>query len=229
MQWNELEKSGNPTHSDEVNNLISVVMKKEVRKQGKPTQADRSFKKPEFDQAMEILSSFLNFDHKCYYTAMGKFQFHFIARLDNTCQVKKDTLGPCCQFPFALMVVTVGNLGTYSFKKAWWKWKKCQQDVYADAMLPWPDVKVVPKLCIGGLCKYALKEKVGISNSWLLENAMPGIAMYDDEQVAAVCPDISSRIKAAYNRLSSCCCFQMRENLVKMLKTCLSMPIYIPR
>eukprot|EP00957_Ditylum_brightwellii_P173623 13218597-Ditylum_brightwellii.AAC.1 len=35
---------------------------------------------------------------------MGKFQFHLIARLDDTCHVKKDTLVPCFQFPFALMV-----------------------------------------------------------------------------------------------------------------------------
>eukprot|EP00957_Ditylum_brightwellii_P110216 8407033-Ditylum_brightwellii.AAC.1 len=103
MQWNKLEKSGNPTCLDEVNDLISVVMKKEVRKQGKPTQADRPFEKPDFKQKMEILSSFPNFDHKCHYTTMGKFQFHLIARLDVTCQVKKDTLVPCVQFPFALM------------------------------------------------------------------------------------------------------------------------------
>eukprot|EP00957_Ditylum_brightwellii_P022336 1685721-Ditylum_brightwellii.AAC.1 len=61
-------------------------MKKEVRKQGKPTQADRPFEKPEFEQAMEILFSFPDFDCKCRYTTMGKFQFHLIGRLDSTCQ-----------------------------------------------------------------------------------------------------------------------------------------------
>eukprot|EP00957_Ditylum_brightwellii_P166155 12649600-Ditylum_brightwellii.AAC.1 len=79
-------------------------MKKEVRKQGKPTQVDRPFKKPEFEQAMEILSSFPDFNCKHRYTTMDKFQFHLIARLDNTYQVKKDTLVPCFQFPFDLMV-----------------------------------------------------------------------------------------------------------------------------
>eukprot|EP00957_Ditylum_brightwellii_P183702 13992225-Ditylum_brightwellii.AAC.1 len=64
-----------------------------------------------------------------------------------------------------------GNLGTRSFIKfgtthpwqcgcikndvnvrARWIWKKRQQDVYADVTLPWPDVKVASKLCIGGPC-----------------------------------------------------------------------------
>eukprot|EP00957_Ditylum_brightwellii_P099982 7619472-Ditylum_brightwellii.AAC.1 len=35
---------------------------------------------------------------------MGKFQFHLIGRLDDTCYVKKDTFVPCFKSPFALMV-----------------------------------------------------------------------------------------------------------------------------
>eukprot|EP00957_Ditylum_brightwellii_P184743 14070842-Ditylum_brightwellii.AAC.1 len=46
MQWNKISKCGNPSRSNEVNNLISVVMKKEVKKLGKATQADRPFEKP---------------------------------------------------------------------------------------------------------------------------------------------------------------------------------------
>eukprot|EP00957_Ditylum_brightwellii_P074317 5646754-Ditylum_brightwellii.AAC.1 len=38
-------------------------------------------------------------------------------------------------------------------------------------------------------------------------------AVYDDGQAAAVCPEISSRIKAAYNRISSCRHLQMRRIL----------------
>eukprot|EP00957_Ditylum_brightwellii_P063997 4854643-Ditylum_brightwellii.AAC.1 len=102
-------------------------------------------------------------------------------------------------------------------------------------MLPWPDVKVASKLCVGGPCKYALKEKAEILDSWLLEQVMTSIAgvfdqqtalvlsflllwaVYDDGQVAAVCPEISSRIKAVYNRLSSRCHQQIGENPVKKL------------
>eukprot|EP00957_Ditylum_brightwellii_P129229 9857051-Ditylum_brightwellii.AAC.1 len=85
MQWNKLSNTGNPTRSDGVNDLISVIMKKEVRKLGKSMQADRPFEKPEFEQAMVLLSSFPDFDHKRRYTAMGKFQFHLIVKLDDTC------------------------------------------------------------------------------------------------------------------------------------------------
>ena len=48
--------------------------------------------------------------------------------------------------------------------RARWKRGKCQQDVYVDVMLPWPDVKVASKLCIGGPCHYNLKEGIGVSD-----------------------------------------------------------------
>eukprot|EP00957_Ditylum_brightwellii_P150568 11465294-Ditylum_brightwellii.AAC.1 len=53
---------------------------------------------------MEILESFLDINWKWRYPVMAKFQFHLIARLDDTCHVKRDTLMPFFQFPFALMV-----------------------------------------------------------------------------------------------------------------------------
>eukprot|EP00957_Ditylum_brightwellii_P033968 2572868-Ditylum_brightwellii.AAC.1 len=98
LQWNELLHVGN------VNDLISVVMKKKIRKQRKPSQADRAFEKPEFEQVMAIFETFPDFDPKRCYPAMEKFQFHIIARLDDTCQVKRDVVMPCFQFPFALIV-----------------------------------------------------------------------------------------------------------------------------
>lgn len=39
--WNAIMHSGNPTRSVPVNNLIKAVKKKEVRRQGKPSQARR--------------------------------------------------------------------------------------------------------------------------------------------------------------------------------------------
>eukprot|EP00957_Ditylum_brightwellii_P058877 4464494-Ditylum_brightwellii.AAC.1 len=79
-------------------------MKKEVQKQEKVSRSDQSFKKPQFEQAMEILESIPDIDWKQCYPAMTKFQFHLIVRLDKTCHVKRDTLMLCFQFPFALMV-----------------------------------------------------------------------------------------------------------------------------
>eukprot|EP00957_Ditylum_brightwellii_P184203 14030648-Ditylum_brightwellii.AAC.1 len=43
MQWNELTKVGNPTRSEDINDLIQVVIRKECCKQGKLSRADRGF------------------------------------------------------------------------------------------------------------------------------------------------------------------------------------------
>ena len=46
-------------------------------------------------------------------------------------------------------------------------------DTYIDVDLPYPDAKVEAALCIGGACKYVLKENCGIADDWLLEHVVP--------------------------------------------------------
>jgi hypothetical protein len=52
--------------------------------------------------------------------------------------------------------------------------------------LHWPDLKVASKLCIGGPCKYALKEGSGLSDDWLVQNVTPNIADVYGAEVAAI-------------------------------------------
>ena len=48
-------------------------------------------------------------------------------------------------------------------------------DTYIDVGLPYPDAKVAAALCIGGACKYVLKENFGVADDWLLEYVVPNI------------------------------------------------------
>ena len=41
MQWNEQSKVGNPTRSKAVNQLLLYILRKEVRRQGRPSKARR--------------------------------------------------------------------------------------------------------------------------------------------------------------------------------------------
>eukprot|EP00957_Ditylum_brightwellii_P106088 8092094-Ditylum_brightwellii.AAC.1 len=103
MVWNELMKVGNPTNSKDVNDLIGVVILKEIWKQGQPLYSDQSFEEPDVEQAMQILLSFPDFLKRRKYATMFMFQIHFVACLDDTCHVKKENITPCFQFPIALL------------------------------------------------------------------------------------------------------------------------------
>jgi hypothetical protein len=105
MAWNELSPlAGNPTRSVAANDLIKAVKKKEVWKQGKASKADRATEKAESEQMIRILESFDD-DSQCYmYPTMFKFQFHMVARLDDTARLEKMDIKPCPEFPFAALL-----------------------------------------------------------------------------------------------------------------------------
>ena len=46
---------GNPTKFTVVNDLINLVTMKEVRKQGKASQARKKFEQPEYEKVMDLL------------------------------------------------------------------------------------------------------------------------------------------------------------------------------
>jgi len=54
MPWNALANRpvGNPTKSIAANNLMKIVEKKEVRRQGKPSQARKPFTEDEYEFVM---------------------------------------------------------------------------------------------------------------------------------------------------------------------------------
>jgi hypothetical protein len=121
-----------------------------------------------------------------------------------------------------------------------WKGKARVSDLYADVTLPWPDIKVASKLCIGGPCKYVLKEGCGLSNNWLVAHVAPNIsqvygeeasailgkallwAIFDDVVSARVPPPICTRVLAAYNSLDAQHRLQNGENPVKKIRLAVS-------
>ena len=102
VAWNEETKSGNPTRSVRLNDLIKLVKKKEVRKLGKMSQAHRAFEKSEFEWMLKRLRGSECQTYKYTVTAFFIFQYNLIARLDDIANFSLNDLTPNIEFNFAL-------------------------------------------------------------------------------------------------------------------------------
>ncbi len=67
-----------------------------------------------------------------------------------------------------------------------WKRRKHVSNVYDDVDLPYPDAKVAGRLCVGGPCKYVVKEGSGVTDNFLLENVVPNVRTRYADDVAKV-------------------------------------------
>ena len=72
MQWNDMANLPvkNPTKYAAVNDLISLVKKKEVRKQGKKSQARKQFEQPEFEKIIDLLEENFDEEARCFASAV---------------------------------------------------------------------------------------------------------------------------------------------------------------
>ena len=102
LGWNVELMSGNPTKSVVVNDVINKVKKMEVRKQGKSSQARRALTIEEFKFLMNKLKESEDPVRKYAIPALCSFQFHLVARIDDTCQFMLNELMVHDLFPFAL-------------------------------------------------------------------------------------------------------------------------------
>jgi hypothetical protein len=104
--------------------------------------------------------------------------------------------------------------------------------VYAHTLLPWPDAKVAATLCVGGPCKYALKEGSGVTEHWLCQFVVPHMlqsarfqrpvalvlalpilwACFEDRMEEYMPPALRNRILAAYENIRQ---LEPEENPVK--------------
>ena len=69
------------------------------------------------------------------------------------------------------------------------RWRKRRVvDRYIDVNLPYPDAKVAAALCVGGPCKYVLKNGSGITSNWLYQHVVPNMrqSQHITDQVALV-------------------------------------------
>jgi hypothetical protein len=86
--WVSGRNEGNPTRSIEVNSLIKRIKKKEVRKQGVLSKAKRPVTEDEFRRMQNILQNHKsNIIWRYGLYALTNFQFHLLARIDDTTQV----------------------------------------------------------------------------------------------------------------------------------------------
>jgi hypothetical protein len=102
MAWNALSGVGNPTRSLVVNQLIKKVKKKEVRKQGAATKTKRAMTFDEFKSMVDVLVGKVDIIRRYGIPCFVKFQFHLIARIDDTTQFLMENLTENPDFDFTL-------------------------------------------------------------------------------------------------------------------------------
>ena len=81
--WDRIHKSGNPTKSVEVNDLIKQVKREEVRKRGKPPSTKRALTQAEFQAILVYFFEQNDFQHRYRYSCMLLYQYYLIARCDD--------------------------------------------------------------------------------------------------------------------------------------------------
>jgi len=89
MEWSTTREEGNPTRSVEVNALIKAVKRKEARKQGAESHTRRPMTEREFCVLHDVLKqgNVGNDIWRYGMAALINYQFHMIARIDDTTQV----------------------------------------------------------------------------------------------------------------------------------------------
>ena len=99
--WDVRTRTGNPTKSAELNDLIKMIKKKEVRKQGSESKARRPLELSELREMVRRCrksdESFVKFTSSAFFL----FQFHMIARLDDVAKFHYRDLKPHVKFDFA--------------------------------------------------------------------------------------------------------------------------------
>lgn len=112
QQWDSERQQGNPTKSDELNDLIKRVKKFEVRRQGIPSQARRPFEHKEFLNVLDINMNDIAIGARAIEmaflcNALWCWQYHLIARLDDMTQMKLSDIKSNLVHPFSLAVQMV--------------------------------------------------------------------------------------------------------------------------
>ena len=103
--WDVVNKSGNPTKSIVVNDLIAFVKKKETHRQDKESCADHAFEHSKFKHVLDSFHRLLslNFNCKYRYPALIKFMFHYIACDNDATHVSTSLLKQSSKYPWTLV------------------------------------------------------------------------------------------------------------------------------
>ena len=103
MPWDKIRKEGNPTRSQDVNRLIKILKKKEVRGQGISSKARRPFEYREFINILEsVRREEANILRRHRTIAIQCIQWTLIARIDDSMHLQFDNFSMSPQFNFVL-------------------------------------------------------------------------------------------------------------------------------
>ena len=109
MQWDNIHRLGNPTRSAQVNKVIKLVKKYEVRQQGVQSQARRPIEYNEFTKMLDEMRANTEkettaVEKRKYWSTKCLFslQWHMISRLDDMCHLCFENITNNPSFSFAL-------------------------------------------------------------------------------------------------------------------------------
>lgn len=103
MGWDPVEKKGNPTKAPEVNKVIQIVKKHQVRKEGVPSRARRDIEYGEFKNLLQVICNDTKLAPRRYLMiAILTLQWHVIGRVDDMMQLDNGALQHNTAFDFTL-------------------------------------------------------------------------------------------------------------------------------
>jgi hypothetical protein len=132
-----------------VNNLIKAVVRAETRGTGQETNADRAFTKDEFKQILHLMP-------ERRYQAMMCFQYHLIARGDDTSHVKKSVLKASTEF-----------LGYLTVKMRWSKNVADESACPEQILIPSMDARTCVYLSLALWLEHWIQNGEGTLSQWL--------------------------------------------------------------
>lgn len=90
ITWDNINASGNPSKSVDVNELIAKIKKHEVRKEGAASQAVRALEYDEFVNVLMVLrtSERIPLEEKYRIASILTIQWHLIARIDDVMKLQ---------------------------------------------------------------------------------------------------------------------------------------------
>lgn len=86
--WEVRSKTGNPTKSALVNDLLARVESHQVRGEGATARAKQALSLEEFKKLLSLFENKENFQMKYRFTTMIKYQFHLMGRCDDCANFK---------------------------------------------------------------------------------------------------------------------------------------------
>ena len=159
--WDERSQTGNPTKCKMLNKLIQAVKKKEIRNQGKKSNADREFRPEEFVQLIDMLGTRGQVVDNLRMQATAKLQLHVIGQSDDMAHIQKTNLEQSMQFRDYL-----------SIQLRWSKNVQEERDCPKQVVVGCMNAKYCPLLALSLFLEKWIQDGDGAGSQWSLVNGV---------------------------------------------------------